>query len=326
MNSESHDMTQAPGMTPGIVLSAEDQAKLEKLFGNWAWIVDSESSMPPVSPLVFRLLTTDRDAPYAVAEITEIVESDPIVTARLLGLSNSAAFLRAGKPIRDVRSAVLRLGVHNAFETTFTEMFGMWVRHSSRKALPDDDLLDSMWLEFLLTAFCTREIASVLRDPAIEPSAAYTAALLHDVGTLALCWAEPVLMGRFVRSGYGAGTPLHDLFVDAHCCLGAELLRSWNAPRELQLVAAHHHDRLAAQELAVISLVYIADHLHSAVLEHESSQFRASHALPHACFGPPTEDVSAALTALGLTDKVETIIERVAMQGERIEALAHLPD
>ena len=319
-------MTPAPEAIPGVVLTAEDQAKLDKLFGNWAWIVDSESSMPPVSPLVFRLLTTDRDAPYAVAEITEIVESDPIVTARLLGLSNSSAFLRAGKPIRDVRSAVLRLGVHNAFETTFTEMFGMWVRHSSRKALPDDDLLDSMWLEYLLTAFCTRELAATLRDPSIEPSAAYTAGLLHDVGSLALCWAEPVLMGRFVRAGYGIGTPLYDLFVKAHCGLGSELLRSWNAPRELQLVAAHHHDRLPAQELAVISLVYIADHLHAAVLEHESSQFRAQHALPHACFGAPNEDVTAALTALGLTDKVEGIIERVAAQGERIETLARLPD
>ncbi len=319
-------MTQAPDAVPAVVLTAEDRSKLEKLFGNWAWIVDSESSMPPVSPLVFRLLTTDRDAPYAVAEITEIVESDPIVTARLLGLSNSAAFLRAGKPIRDVRSAVLRLGVHNAFETTFTEMFGMWVRHSSRKALPDDDLLDSLWLEYLLTAFCTRELAATLRDPSLEPSAAYTAGLLHDVGSLALCWAEPVLMGRFVRCGYGVGTPLYDLFVEAHSGLGSELLRSWNAPRELQLVAGHHHDRLPAQELAVISLVYIADHLHAAVLDHESSRFQAHHALPHACFGAPGEDVTAALTALGLTDKVESIIERVAAQGERIETLARLPD
>jgi hypothetical protein len=320
-------MTPAPEAIPGVVLTAEDQAKLDKLFGNWAWIVDSESSMPPVSPLVFRLLTTDRDAPYAVAEITEIVESDPIVTARLLGLSNSSAFLRAGKPIRDVRSAVLRLGVHNAFETTFTEMFGMWVRHSSRKALPDDDLLDSLWLEYLLTAFCTRELAATLRDPShrtvrgvhgrAAPRRGFAGALLGGAR------ADGALRAlRATASARRCTTSSSK----AHSGLGSELLRSWNAPRELQLVAGHHHDRLPAQELAVISLVYIADHLHAAVLDHESSRFQAHHALPHACFGAPGEDVTAALTALGLTDKVESIIERVAAQGERIETLARLPD
>jgi len=313
-----------PEATAFEPLHPEDVATLEKLFHEWRWITASEKSMPPVSPLVFRLLSMDRDAPLAVPEMTEIIESDPVVTARLLGLANSSAFLRAGKPIRDVRGAILRLGVHNTFETTFTELFGMWVRHSARSALPDDDLLDSLWLEYLLTAFCTREIAATLRDSSIDPAAAYTAGLLHDVGTLALCWAQPVAMGRFVRAGCAIGTPLHQMFVEAHTALGAELLGTWNAPRELGQVAAHHHDRMRTQELAVTTLVFIADHLHEAVMQHEANRFGADHSLMHGCFGGATEEVSAALAALGLTDKLDGIIERVALEGERIEALAVL--
>lgn len=305
-------------------LAQADQDRLERLFGDWEWIASSEKSMPPVSPLVFQLLATNRDSPLAMAQMTEIIESDPIVTARILGLANAAAFLRAGKPIRDVQSAVMRLGVHNAFEVTFTELFGVWVRHSARSPLPDDALLDGLWLEYLLTAFCTREIAATLNDHAVDPSAAYTAGLLHDIGTLALCWAEPVSMGRFVRNGYAAGTPLHDQFVDAHCGLGAALLRSWNAPRELADVAARHHEALATQSLATTAVVYIADHLHEAVLMNEKNSFHPAHMLPLGCYGSATEEVSAAIAALGLTDRIEGIIERVAGQGSRIEALSHM--
>lgn len=308
----------------GEALLPEDVGALEKLFADWRWIAESERAMPPISPLVFRLLSMDRDAALAVPEMTEIIESDPVVTARLLGLANSSAFLRAGKPIRDVRSAILRLGVHSTFETTFTEIFGMWVRHSARAALPDDEVLEALWLEYLLTGFCTRELAVALRDSAIDPSAAYTAGLLHDVGTLALCWAQPVAMGRFVRAGCAIGTPLHQQFVDAHTGLGAALLSAWNAPRELAQVAAHHHDRMRSQDMAVTTLVYIADHLHDAVMQHESNLFSADHSIVSGCFGGATEEVSAALAALGLTDKLDAIIERVAKQGERIESLATL--
>jgi len=306
-------------------LNAEDAGALERLFGDWRWIAESEKAMPPISPLVFRMLSMDRDAPLAVPEMTEIIESDPVVTARLLGLANSSAFLRAGKPIRDVRSAVLRLGVHSTFETTFTEIFGMWMRHSARSALPDDELLDGLWLEYLLTGFCTRELASTLRDSAIDPSAAYTAALLHDVGTLALCWAQPLAMGRFVRAGWAIETPLHQQFIEVHTRLGAALLNAWNAPRELALVAAHHHDPMRSQDMAITTLVYIADHLHDAVLQHDSNHFSAGHSVVSGCFGGATEEVSASLAALGLADKLDGIIERVALQGERIEALAAMP-
>ena len=37
-------MTPAPEAIPGVVLTAEDQAKLDKLFGNWAWIAGSAAA------------------------------------------------------------------------------------------------------------------------------------------------------------------------------------------------------------------------------------------------------------------------------------------
>lgn len=312
--------TLAPFAVPVPPRAAET---LSALFDGWQRLAESESGMPPISPLIFRLLQVDRDAPLAVSEVAEIVESDPILTARLLGLANAAAYGGAGKPIKEVKGAVLRLGVYNAFETTFTQMFGMWVRHAAR--VPDDALLDTLWLEYLITAFCSRELARALTDHDADAGLCYTAALLHDVGTLALCWAEPKAMSTFVQCGYARGTPLHQQFVEAHTNLGATLLKGWNAPQELATVAARHHIGLNGHEDVMTSVVYIADHLHDAVVQHESSDFRPPEGYPLGCFGGATEDVTAALTALGLVDKVSGIIDRVAGQSARIEALAGTP-
>lgn len=304
-------------------LSTEDETTLGALFEDWGRLSETEHAMPPVSPLIFRLLKVDRDAPLAIAQVCEIVESDPILTARLLGLANSALHARGGKAIADVKSAILRLGLYNAFETTFTQLFGMWVRHASR--LPDDALLDALWLEFLITAFCAREIAAVLDDPAAEPGICYTSALLHDVGTLALTWAEPRAMSRFIQAGYGVGTSLHDPFVQAHTRLGADLLHAWKAPEALAEAAVSHHLPFARHPGPVTSIVHIADHLHDEVLDHELSEFRAPEAYPIGCFGGMSEAVSAAIASLGLHHRLDTILERVARQSARIEALARMP-
>lgn len=304
-------------------LPQEDEGDLRELFARWEDLAKSEHSMPPVSPLIFRLLRMDRDAPLAVGEVTEIVESDPILTARLLGLANSALFVRPGKPISDVKSAVIRLGINEAFEETFTQLFGMWVRHISR--MPDDALLDALWIENLITAFAAREIATTLRDPAIDPALTYTAALLHDVGTLALCWADAKPMARFIKSGYAYGTGLHRDYVDAHCRLGSRLLQDWNAPLEYAEVAARHHQPLNHMESGMAAVVYLADHLHDAVTQHEAWSFQTPSAYPLGCIPHVPENVTAALTALGLDDKLEGIIERVALQSARIESLARMP-
>jgi HD-like signal output (HDOD) protein len=298
---------------PILALPSEDEQVLDALFGDWERLARTEHSMPPVSPLTFKLLRVDRDAPLAVAEVTEIVESDPILTARLLGLANSAIHMRGGKPITDVKSSIIRLGLYNAFEATFTQLFGLWVRHASR--IPDDSLLDTLWLEYLITAFCAREIASALDDPEADSGISYTA----------LRWAEPMGLGRFIQADYCRGTPLYAKFVEAHTRLGESLLKGWNAPERLAKVAATHHQPFARHDSPVTSIVQIADHLHEEVLAHELSDFRAPEDYPMGCSGEVPETVSAALAALGLHHRIDSIVERVARQSARIEQLARLP-
>ncbi len=302
-----------------IPLSPEDEQTLDALFEQWSVLAEDEESMPPPSPLAIRLLSIDVHALSITQELEEIIASDPVLTARVLGTANSARLRGTGKPLLEVLPAVLRLGVDLTVDVCEAQLLGLWMRRA--KKLVDPDLLHCLWLEYLMTGFCAREIALMLSGD-VDPHVAYAGGMLHDVGTLALCWAQPAAMARFVRAGYAPGTPLHQRFVVAHSRIGAALLGNWNAPPELIQIAGTHHAGLNPRALASTLVVFVSDHLHEGILAHASVEIDPPGGFPLGCFGNATEPVTAALEALGLAGELDAIITRVGQASHRLEALA----
>jgi putative nucleotidyltransferase with HDIG domain len=314
MNENSASSASAAPLT----LSPEDERVLTALFSESGQFEELQDVLPPLSPLASQLLMVKQDDSQSM-ELTRIVQSDPVLTGRILGLANAAAMARSGKAVFEVIGAVLRLGADRVFAAAFSQLMALWLRNNSN--LPDKALLDALWFEYLVTAFCAREIATVLADTEVRPSHAYAAGLLHDVGTLVLSCARPGPMARFAGSGYGVGTPLHEQFEEAHTQLGAALLRRWGTPPELIDVAARHHRGLSPEEPAITRVVFAADHLHERVLDHEHGEFKHAPASSVSCFGVATPETDAALLGLGLTQSIDEIAGSVAAESARIEAL-----
>src|ERR1044071_9332806 len=116
-------------------LAAADQDVLQKLFEQWQPLAQDEDILPPLSPLASRLLAVEHEDEQAITELTQIVESDPVLTGRILGLANSVTARARSKPIFEVVGAVIRLGVNAVFEAAFAQIAALWLRQSSQ--LPD---------------------------------------------------------------------------------------------------------------------------------------------------------------------------------------------
>jgi len=306
--------------SPQEKLSAADEDVLLRLFEDWERLAEDEDILPPLSPLASRLLAVEHEDAEAITELTQIVESDPILTGRILGLGNSVTVRVGGKPIFEVVGAVIRLGVNAVFEAAFAQVAALWLRQNSQ--LPDPNQLHDLWLEYLITAFCARQIANRVEDQTVKPSVAYAAGLLHDVGTLGLSSERPGPVSRLARAAYGYGTPLYERFVVAHTALGTTLLKRWGIPSELCEVAAQHHDGFGIQQSPTSGIVFVADHLHVKVLAHVRAKFKRANGAAEGCFGGNMAEIEGALSALGLERDIDEIVERVAAESERIEVLA----
>ncbi|HEX4986169.1 MAG TPA: HDOD domain-containing protein [Burkholderiales bacterium] len=302
-----------------VALSAEDEDTLASLFANWERFGEAGGILAPLSPLSLSLLNFDQDIPNPGRQLARIIESDPVLAARVLGLSNSVAYAGGSRPVFRLEEAITRLGTDVVLTAAFAQLTANWLHGACRRA--DRSVIRELWFEYLITACCAREIAEGLPGGEVDPSQAYAAGLLHDIGTIALLCAQPAEMTRFLHAGYGAHGPLHAPFLGAHARLGQALLRSWRVPGDIALVAGRHHSRTVLSEAAVSIVVVLADHLHAAVLDHDRAVF--SDGLPPAggCFGGATEFVSAALGALDLAGDLDTLVGRVAAESRSIEAL-----
>ena len=175
-------------------------------------IAESMAALPPLPATAQEILTCFGDEFIDAGKVTCVVEGDPGICAKLLGLANSAYFGLA-EPVNNIGEAISRvLGV----DTVRSLVLAMAIQQSfnSRKC-PEFDT-NRFWTQSLLTAECCKKIvaADEQADDTIR-DLAYSSGLCHNLGLMALAHMEAdrtnaVLM-RHRDSDKSGG--LADLFV-----------------------------------------------------------------------------------------------------------------
>jgi hypothetical protein len=120
------------------------------------------------------------------------------------------------------------------------------------------EALRKVWIHSLATALITEELGRVFR---VSRDSAYTAGLLHNLGTLGMMCAFPTEYCRMLEVSNDFGFDLlqteRDLFEIDHCAAGAYLAQDWNFPDELAAVLATHHDEPVPGEPSVDNFVKV---------------------------------------------------------------------
>lgn len=76
-----------------------------------AELSQGEVSFPTHADVAFRVRLALDDPDIHMAAAAQIVQAEPLLSARVVALANSVAFNRLTQPVADVRSAVTRLGL-----------------------------------------------------------------------------------------------------------------------------------------------------------------------------------------------------------------------
>jgi len=308
--------TAAPATPP---LSRDERQALSRLFGQWPQMVSAEWLIAPLPPLFLDLLDFDTGTAGDGRELAALIARDAALEVRLCALANLSAGAEATGGAADAASAVGSLGPVVTTSAALADLFIAWTRRWS--TTPDRALPAALWQEYLVAAFCAREISVELGAGMVSPDIAFAAGLAHDLGTLVLCGAEPGLMSRFIRTGHGHGTSLNREFIEAHAELGATMLAQCGAPASLCDVAARHHEGFSPEESALAMVVCVADHLHAQVVLRSRGRLTVRKDLPAGCFPDAGYALEDVLLAMGLQSGVDDILLRVARQGGLIRHL-----
>jgi len=136
--------------------------------------------LPSGPRILARLISVVRQPHVQLAEVAELFQADPALTARVVTACNSSYFSR-GERTTDIRDAVLRLGLDEVSRIVQVVMLTDLRKHPTHLYA---ETAGHFWERSLHTAFVIDEISE--RDPW-----AYTAGIMHLVGIWVLCSAFP---------------------------------------------------------------------------------------------------------------------------------------
>ncbi len=234
--------------------------------------------VPPLPTFAQRILALTSQQDVSARQVSELTRMDPSFSAELLRVANSALF-GVRREVTSLAQAIVLVGMDRVRSMAMLICVNRMVRSSLRI-----QSLRRVWLHSVVTAILCEESARVARLPGDE---AYTAGLLHNLGSLGLMSAYPDEYARMLQVSDDYGFDLlkteRDLFEIDHCAAGAYLAQDWDFPDELAAVIATHHDNPEAEQYTIDNLVRIC--------------WRFADALGYAAFSPARAWQTAELLA-----------------------------
>lgn len=197
----------------------------------------STDSLPSAPPVYAALSRAMADESSSIRDIERIVEHDQAITARVLQLVNSA-FFGLPAPVTSLSRALPFLGLQ-ALRTLVLSVEAFRAFDGSRHCRGFS--FDDHRVHGLLAARIAQRLA-----PSRERDTAFTAGLLHDVGTLLLADRLPERLSPVLQTALASERPVHEVeqevFGTTHAAVGSALLRLWGLPDPLVEVVERHHE------------------------------------------------------------------------------------
>ena len=147
----------------------------------------------------------------------------------------------------------------------------------------------AFWEHSLGCALVCRQLARKISYP--DPSKAYLAGLLHDLGIIVNLWVLPKEFAAAFELARGEGIPLNEaertVLRFTHCESGGLLAKRWELGSDLiEVVSLHHSPEQARDHAGLVALVELSDLLcRMSGLNHGFVEKRQVNLLEHASFG-----------------------------------------
>ncbi|HRB97411.1 MAG TPA: HDOD domain-containing protein [Nitrosomonas sp.] len=236
------------------------------------------NSLPAMPVIAQKMLALPLDTDDGETQLLKLIAQDPQISAKIIGLSNSALFSVPGM-IASISDAAMHLGLTQVKSVAI----GMATLSALTK-LPEGKLKSTdLWMHSMAIAIAMRTIASHM--PAnLRPlnDKIFLAGLLHDIGYNALNFLDTNASNALYEKLNAAPTASlseieHELLGIDHGEIGAQLGQHWGLPEEIVAVIRYHHTPTkthASVGQPLVNLVYIAEKMlpNFGITEHTAQQ------------------------------------------------------
>lgn len=221
-------------------------------------LVRDIKNLKPIPPIVHQILEVVDRPDSSMAEVANIIQYDPAVTASVLRTCNSAYF-GLKHPAESVQDAVSLLGMDQVVQIVLMKS-GVKLLSGKQEGYGLHE--GAMWKYSVSSALIAKQIANRLSLK--NKNTIYTAALLKDIGKTVL---DRFVLDSFekistlvVNGGLSFREAEKKIIGVDHAELGGMIAKMWKfSPRMVNLIRHHHLSDVSMVTDKEVATVYLAD-------------------------------------------------------------------
>ena len=211
----------------------------------WEKLITSPGA-PELPPAAAAVLRAAAKPGAGAAELAKAVSADPELAGAVVDLANSADY-RAPEPMKDVRGAVVRLGLERVRSLVLaSSVFRLFPADAGRAGAEPRVSPAGLWTHALAAAFSAEAVARLAGTPSED---AFLAGLFHDLGKLLLAGQLPGPYAAVLDQVEGSSVTLaeaeSEILGFTHARAGAWLLSKWSLPGSVVTAVSGHHPQPA---------------------------------------------------------------------------------
>lgn len=230
-------------------------------------------NLPPLPDGSVKIMNTVSDPDVSVDELVSVLLLSPSLTARLLGLANSAYFGYSGQ-ITDLRKAIIQvLGLNLVKSLALSIVLN--VKLDGAKCRSFDTL--EHWKQALTTAVIAQKLSIKCKDKFkfYNPAIIYTSGLLLNIGIVATVFLFPDQMNeiflRCQKTRQNVSEEILKTIGLSHYKIGYLLMNKWKLPVVYQTALKEFGNReFIGDEKDLLTLLLISNGICATIIKGRS--------------------------------------------------------
>jgi len=260
------------GLGHTLLASTSDASMLASSLLRNARLLEwmAEPAIKRLLPLIRKLPATPRLYTQVIEElrspngsldtVAHLLRQDPVMSAKMLQLVNSA-FFGSAREVNDMLDAATILGTERI--KSLVLLAGIFSQYNDAEGI--SPTIVALLAHSLRVGIYARAIALAETRNAEIAEAAFTAGVMHDIGKIVLAGNMPerYLEVRALRESkdLSANAAELEVFGATHAQVGACLLAAWGLPLAILEALAWHHEpeRSAEKAFSLVAAVHVAN-------------------------------------------------------------------
>lgn len=218
--------------------------------------VDKIENLPTLPLIAQKIMNLNNDSSLSIEKLTNIVERDPAIAAKIFSFANSA-FFGFRYQTTDLDNAIMRIGFNNV-KNIAVGISVLSFLDDSKKTSDYTRLFNHSIAVSLAARFIADHIKAGMEEDIL------ILGLLHDLGYLVLHRYFPDIYQN-IRDSFNNGGSLLDaeqnILKSSHAEVGYWLAIQWNLPDSILNAILYHHTPNLGKNAKQLALIHIADYI-----------------------------------------------------------------